>query len=78
MIEWSSINMYFSVYRVRQTRDMDHRFDCDWNSNPCATCDHRCFDSKYNTLVVSFSCHVVRSNMGKTKDIDMVRVARIT
>ena len=44
--------MYF-FFRFRQTRDLGHRFDCDWNSCPCAPCDNRCLDSKYSKFVVS-------------------------
>ena len=55
--------MYFSVYRVRQTQDLGHRFDCDWNSCPYPSCDNRCFGSKYYKLKVSFSFLMFRSNM---------------
>ena len=70
--------MYFSVNRVRQTPDLGHRFDCDWNSCPYTPCDNRCFDSKYYKLVISLSFNMVRSNVALTCNIDMVFVAWIT
>ena len=67
--------MYFSVNRARQTRDLGHCFDCDWNSGHCTPCDSGCYDSKYYEFLVSLSFNMVRSNVEYTWNIDIVFMA---
>ena len=73
--EMNSINMYFSINRARQTRDLGHCFDCDWSSCHCTPCDSGCYDSKYYEFLVSLSFNMVRSNVEDTWNIDIVFMA---